>query len=452
MDVDLSFKQYDAITSDAKITIYLAGIGTGKSLVAGMWLLERSKVPGSLGLTCATDAKQMKLATLPRLQEAWERLGYIADEHYVINRRPPAHWGIQPFTQLGSANILTWYWGSYLVLGGTENFQTYRGPQFDFIHGDETRDWRDIAGTLTVFTGRLRGQAYKERGLVSQMLLTTSPPDDPEEIESYLEGQAVSVIRGTTLDNLENLPPDYVDTLAAMLDTPTFERDVLGLMRDVRGTRALPGYVDAPHPDGNILDVEVDPARPITLTCDFNASQSRPMSWLVGQEHRTPDGRTVEVIVREFVSYGTSTEEQCEDVAEWLREIGYRSTISIRGDATGADAGRNSVTAKSDYTAMQQRLKSTQWKLEKEQTRRTRRIKDRLRALNTRLESHDKRRYMAINKRLCPKTDEALRKAKWDVTGKDLEKKWYADPVAALSYWPYYDHPVHHEEVTITHR
>lgn len=57
---------------------------------------------------------------------------------------------------------------------------------------------------------------------------------------------------------------------------------------------------------------------------------------------------------------------------------------------------------------------------------------------------------MTINKSTCPRTEESFRKGKWDESGRDLEKKWYADPIAAVSYWTHHDHPVQEEETQRT--
>lgn len=46
----LNTPQWEVMRCPAKYIFFVAGVGVGKSFIAGCWALERAKVPGSFGL------------------------------------------------------------------------------------------------------------------------------------------------------------------------------------------------------------------------------------------------------------------------------------------------------------------------------------------------------------------------------------------------------------------
>jgi hypothetical protein len=428
--------QHRALTSRKKIIVFVAGLGVGKSFCLGVWSqVQARRAPNTLGLIVASTKEQFRDSTWPALKEAWEAMGVIEGEHYVVGCLPPKEWGVPPYHPSVNTNILTWCWGGYVKFGSTENFNAHRGPEYDWIGGDELRDWKP--GAREVLIGRLRGKAFRRAGIVSQAFLVTTPPDDPDDIEKLIESDSVEIIEGSTFDNLKNLPPDYIETQRAILDELTFRREVMGERISVAGTRAAYAFTKKPHPEGNVAPCPIDLTADLWMTWDFNTSSTRPMTTLLVQER---EGRTV--VVKEFVNPSTNTPAQAEMVYDWLVASGYRGDLWCTGDHTGTHAGRSSAATRSDYRVIEEVFRSsTQWRYQDKKTRRTRRVKDRVAALNARVQRFsDKVRYLVIDPS-CTHTIAALQKLKWKENGHELEENAYREPFDALSYYAYNEHP-----------
>lgn len=441
MKLGVNTPQMRAISSTKKIILFVAGLGVGKSIAEGIWsIAQATRVHNNRGLIVASTKEQFRDSTWPRLQEAWEWLGFVEDQDYVVGVQPPNEWGVRPWFPSNNSNIVTFAWGAYAKLGSTERFNAHRGPEYDWIVGDELRDWKK--GAVEVLVGRLRGGAFGDAGLKSQAFFGTTWPDDPDAIEKYFDGEEVEVIHGSTFDNYKNLPPDYIATQAMILDELAFRREVLGLRVDMAGLRGAYSYEHKEAPHGNLLRREIDRDRPIYLTWDFNSSQSRPMT--TGWIQKFPD---YDVVVDETVNNATTTETQCDIITDKLKAMDYRGRIYVRGDATGNDTGRQSVVSISDYKAIQRAFSSGNWTYEGHRTRRTKRIKDRVSALNAQFESFPGRvRHLMVNPK-CTKTTEALRKLKFKENRYELEDNHYREPFDALSYYADFEYPTNRAEL-----
>lgn len=440
------FDVLSGLSSDEfDIGFMVGGRGAGKSTALGLFIDEMKELEGSVGLLTAPVLDTVNNSTLPGVLEVWRQIGLEEGRDFVFGAPPPS-WGVRPYQRLRNMKIITWRTGSYTILDGSDNFAKHRGIELDYVAIDELGNLKQ--GALEVYIGGLRGKATKKAGLHQKVFGVGNPPEDPYDIERWQGLPGVRVFLVSTYENRKNLPAGYIERMADTFDRITFAREVKGDLVALGGMKAISEFTPAPFPAGNLTSIVLDPKRNITITCDFNASQTRPMSWLVGQSHRMPNGQTIDVVVMEFVNPGTSSRAQAKIVREWLEARQFRGVIEIRGDATGGDAARNSANAQSDYAEMQRVLKHEKWSVEPPKTRRTRRVKDRIAALNSRLCTESGVRRMAINGATCPATIEAIKRLRWKENGYELEDNAFKDPVDALSYWPYYDSPVHRKEKT----
>lgn len=441
--------QLRTIRSTKKKRILIAGIGSGKSIVGGLFSLVCSRIKGARGLVLASTYDQLRDATLPRMQEVWAMLGLYEETDYVIGKRPPFEWGIDPYSSLNNANVVTFRWGAYIKLGSAEKYNAHRGPAYDWIWGDEVRDWRDPIAAVRVLVGRLRGLAYLALDMVSPILLTTSPLDDPTLLDELFTGDDVEVIRGTTFDNLHNLPADYIQTQQSTLDELTFRREVLGEDVEMGGLKACWAFSSERYPAGNVTKQDFSLDAETWMCWDFNSGASRPMSTVLYQRFML-DGRWRYVVTKEFINLRTQTPTQCEIVCDWLVSVGFKGKLHARGDKTGEHGGRGSSATQSDVLWIEKVFKSSPttgkgWNFMGWHARTTLRKRNRMEALNAQFCTMDGYRGMLIDER-CVKTLTAARKLLIAPNGNDLEENEHNDPVSAWSYGPYYDHPIHIRE------
>lgn len=318
-EIVLNRPQWEVIQSQAQETFLVAGLGTGKSFILGALSYIACRTSGGLFGLFAPDKGVLKRSTLPQVQEAWERMEFYEGEHYVVNRRPPKHWGVKPFSSLNSTGILTTIYGSYVILDGLDNFNAQRGTQYDEIWVDEFRDVREQARLVLI--GRLRGKRYTELGKQQRITYATTPPDNPTYLKKLSEKKDPSIkfIQGTSYDNQANLPDGYIEKLTGSLDDLTLKREVFGELAMDNTNRFITNF----NPGRHLAELEIAPNLPLYLSFDFNMN---PMTAILAQHTYNKI-----YIIREF----RQMTSDAEVFAEYIRkQLPRTRNIFISGDAS----------------------------------------------------------------------------------------------------------------------
>lgn len=320
--IDLIFNtpQWNTINSSARETFLIGGVGMGKSYLLAFLSFRALRTFGSVVLISAPTRKTLTNATLKQVQNGWSDMGFLENDHYVINRRPPLRWGIRPFSSLSSHSVLTTKWGSYAVLDGLDNYNSHRGTEFDEIFIDELRDVDPEA--RIVLLGRLRGKSYQKLGIPHRAWYVTTPPENPTMLKEIVEkkGADIKVVWGTSYDNSDNLPSAYIKNLKISYDEKTFQREVLGKLIFMNNNPFFYSFDDHHH----IKPTYVDPRQKIILSFDFNVN---PLTCIAVQSV----GRDVSVL-REWRLEDSDIYKMTAKIAPWLKQF---STVEITGDATG---------------------------------------------------------------------------------------------------------------------
>jgi hypothetical protein len=428
--MELSDKQYDAIDNDYEETFYIGGIGSGKTFVLGVFVYNEARLKGSVGLITAPVFDTLNNSTLPELKNVWSQLGLYEGIHYVIGSMPPKEWNIPNYTNR-NGKILTWRWGSYSILDGSDNFNKHLGLQLDYVAADEFRDVK--IGAWDKYRGRMRGKAKKALRLKYKMLAVTTPPDDPNKIEKLLNDR-VNVIYGTSFDNAKNLPEGYLEGLIDKYDEITYNREVLGQMIHLGGSVTYHAFSDA-----NIVKQDFVPNAPTVMAWDFNASAKKPMSTGLIQEI---GGKYY--LTKEFIFKNSNTDEQCKKVLEFFKSINFSGTLEVTGDYSGHRHESNA--SRSDYAIIEHYFSN--YADYRNKTRPTLAIRDRVASLNTQFLSMGGERKLWIDVR-CVKTIEDLHKTRWKESGQGLDdtEPERTHPSDMLSYWAYNYFPIDRKAV-----
>jgi hypothetical protein len=391
-------------------------------------------------------------ATLPAVREAWENyMGFREGRDYVIGTRPPKEWGVPRFSTLSNYHVLTTRWGAYAILDGSDNYNKHRGAEFDWVGIDELRDAKP--GAMPVYMGRMRGKASKRRKMLQQILGVTSPPTDPEQLRGYAEKPTAMLIEGTTFDNARNLPEGYTEYLGQNYDDLTYRREVLGELIPLAGTLAYYAFTGANVISGD--QYPFDPDANTDVAWDFNASTSKPMATLIIQERPVyVEGVGVviaDVVVAEFVRRDQRTQYQAEEIVNWLLYRNFRGRLRVVGDHAGHR--KESSATFTDYEEIGYWFgKFAPGQGQKFiHTRPTLSIRDRVAAVNMRLCTREKRRYLFI----CHHLEHLLRdlrRVQWKENGTQLDD---SNPILthvsdALSYHAYNFHPPDFRPVVIS--
>jgi hypothetical protein len=332
--ITLNNKQFQFVTSENKFVVFIGGLGCGKTFSDSIIVLNNLKLEGSFHLFTAPVNNQLKYIT-NEMVSIWAGLGIFLNQDYVINQKPPKHWGVEPFSIMNNTGILTTKWGSYMQIKEAHNFNAFRASEFDTITADEIRDFKE--GAIEVLIGRLRGQSYKRAGLKHQFKATTTVFDNISQVNS-LRDSGAEIIESKTADNILNLPSGYIEYQKQVLDDRTYRREVLGEIIPQSNT------IFYNYGEWNYSDVEFDNKKDCVLSFDFNVS---PMTCLVFQDN---------IAVKEFQIFDSNTDDTTFKIAEWLRGENFKGSIEVTGDPSGNS--RNTSSPRNNYQIIKENLSS----------------------------------------------------------------------------------------------
>lgn len=220
-------KQKRFLQSAKRLVIFLAGIGSGKTLIASWWSVIRAS-KGRRVIVLEPTFGMCRDVFLPTLKEVLDKMSYVVGVHYTIN--------------LTNLNI-DFVGGGQIMLRSADAIESLRG-----INADD--GLIDEFGSLPtdycykVLLGRCR------RSDDAQIKLVGTPTQRRWLRDIILEaGDDVEVIRQATTENTF-LPKSYIDALIKEygIDTPWYRQEVLGELVDFgSGIFNTDMIVYAPH-------------------------------------------------------------------------------------------------------------------------------------------------------------------------------------------------------------
>lgn len=318
-EIVLNSAQYLALRADCTETFFVAGIGSGKTFLGGVFIAEMLKIRGARLAVLSPTYEMLKNSTFAGVENAWEQLGFKLGRDYVVNVAPPKAWRVKPYSKQNNTNVVTTRFGSYVVLSQLSNYNKQRGTEYDAIFVDEFREVAEDA--RLVLLGRLRGRAFKSIGKKSRILYCTTPPDNPTQLRHIRDaaGDELAYIQTTTFSNAKNLPEGYIDRLKSILDETTYQREVLGELIAMNGRPFVVNFNYVKH----VTDDQVNTERGVYLSFDFNIN---PITAIVAIH----DGGRYIRIIDEFRLSNTSLADLCAAI-----HSKYPFVLQVTGDASG---------------------------------------------------------------------------------------------------------------------
>jgi len=198
------------------VWILLAGRGFGKTWVGSSYIneLAESGRAKRIGLIAGTagDARDVM----------------IEGESGILNTAPS--WCRPEYEP--SKRRLTWPNGAIATAFSSEESDRLRGPQTDFIWGDELASWSDAQSTWDMAMFGLRLGTHPR-------CVVTMTPRPIKLLKDLLkrEGDDVVVTRGSTFDNAANLAPPFLEAIRKRYEGTRLGRQELNaeLLSDTPG-------------------------------------------------------------------------------------------------------------------------------------------------------------------------------------------------------------------------
>ncbi len=238
--LDPSRPQFDIITSQEQVNLFLSGQGGGKTFCAGAITGKLiSDFPEVHGFIGANTYTQLTDSTLSRIRTVWAHdFGWTEWSrtnpygHYVVDIAPPGHFNTEGHQYDSYHGKITFEWGTVIYKGSLDNYKAHDGKEFAWAILDETKDTR-VEAVKEVILGRLREHGMQnDRGEPwNPLYIFTSPAKvkwlndwfdlqmfEPEikrliySSETYFSKRIDNkfVVICSTYHNEKNLPSNYI--------------------------------------------------------------------------------------------------------------------------------------------------------------------------------------------------------------------------------------------------
>jgi hypothetical protein len=384
----ISKPQMAILTSTARINLFLAGVGSGKTFLDGV--LSRhliSKFPECKGGIFANTYDQLNSSTLFRIREYWATTGMTewTKENqmgtYVSGKEPPQHWikCRRNFDRFN--NIISFCNGGLIFTGSLDNAVMHSGKEMAWAILDETKDSREEDVKEIILTRLRQPGMYLVDGKLTNsgkidqqwnpMYVSTSPAKTPWisewfELEKYIDeisskiysdktffekefGDKKAVI-SSTYHNIHNVGQNYIDNI---LKNNSEERGKALIYANpfvTTGGEFYSSFDRLKH----VGMVRYDPSLPIHISFDQNSVPYNSASiWQVKKDKDLWMLNCIDEIA--LVNPRNSTEEVCDEFS--TRYPNHKSGLFYYGDASGHNRSVMSKDFSHHYEIIQYKLR-----------------------------------------------------------------------------------------------
>ena len=352
-----SIPQLLIFRSDKQINLFLAGVGSGKTYLAGALSQKYiAEFPQCKGFIAANTYDQLNTATFFRIREFWKQQGIVEYEEktglgsYVVNKQPPARWDITEKSFISYSNIVTFKNGGTIFLGSLDNAKAHEGKEFAWAILDETKDTRED-DVKDIILARLRQRGLIVNGRELNPLYILTSPAKTDWINQWFElDKDIALIQqdiydndgyfaktvgnkfctiSSTYHNQANLPADYIDNKRNDWTAEKFKTLIYANPFSQTGAEYYSSFDRIKH----VGKCEYNPEIPLHISFDFNYVPYNSMSvWQIVKE-----GERYKIYgIDEFAlrNPNNSDEEVCRAFLARYQHR-HKSGVYVYGDATG---------------------------------------------------------------------------------------------------------------------
>jgi hypothetical protein len=383
----ISQPQMSILTSTARINLFLAGVGSGKTHLGG--IISRhliSAYPHVRGFIAANTFDQLNTSTLFRIREYWESTGITewSKENpsgtYVSGKEPPTNWvkckrNFDRFT-----NIISFCNGALIFTGSLDNAIAHSGKEFAWSILDETKDSREEDIKEVILTRLRQPGMYlvngeiRDSGLLKEqwnpLYILTSPAkvdwiNELFGLEQYLDEISSKiysaetffekdindkkVVISSTYHNVHNVGENYINNI---LQNNTAERGKALIYANpfsLTGGEFYSSFNRLKH----VSQIKYDPLLPIHISFDQNTVPYNSASiWQIKGLNGVWYINCVDEIALQ--NPRNSTEEVCEEFM--LRYASHKAGLYYYGDASGKARSTMNRDFKHHYEIVEYKL------------------------------------------------------------------------------------------------
>lgn len=360
--MELSEPQEYIVTSPKAINLFMAGMGSGKTYLAGIisaqLVINFPKVHGFVG---ANTYSQLNLSTLFRIRSVWEsEFGMTEKTHFVIGVQPPSYFDTTGHHYKSYNDIISFSNGSVIYLGSLDNAKSHEGKEFGWAILDETKDSKE-EDVKEIILARLRERGLNIEGKPwNPLFILTSPAkvqwlntwfklnDKQVEIQQAIydkekyfvdmfDNKCVCI--SSTYHNLVNLPPAYIEEKRLDLTQEQFNRMYIGDPFMKTGGEFYSSFSRKEH----VKPTKLTSGMPLHITFDFNVMPY--ITALIQQVHLI-DNVYYMVTIDELClgAPKNKSDKLCDEIKIRYGPEMAAGGLFIYGDATGRHRDTRGIT------------------------------------------------------------------------------------------------------------
>ncbi|MDJ0827613.1 MAG: terminase family protein [Rhodobacter sp.] len=405
MDYNLSYPQSEFWLSKKKFVGYVSGVGGGKTFIACLRLLHTKfaypNVPLMYG---APDYSLIGDIFYPEMEKILSTLPVKYKINYQKNR--------VVFSRFGHIKCKTLIDPEKLV---------------GFEVGDAVLDEFDTMPTnkaLKVWRKMISRIRFKfPDGKLNQLFVTTTPEGFRATYKLFKKEpnpKLHHLIQAKTLDNIENLPEDYIESLAASYPNELLQAYLNGIFINLTSGTVYYVYNRELHD----TDETAKPGDALHIGCDFNVNKQAAIVFVYRGEWP--------YMVDEFIDL-RDTPDMVVAIKE--RYPGYK--VFMYPDATGSHRSSRSASVSDTDIAI---IKDAGFIVKKKKSNPL--IKDRVNSVNGLLMNAKGEVRLRVNSTKCPKMVESLEQQVYDKNGQPEKEGDLEHRNDGMGYFVWYQHPL----------
>lgn len=356
----------------------VAGRSFGKTFMMAIvtWLMKEQMPRARVGIGGVT-VKMVKVVTIPMLKMAWRELFGLTEYKnetgfgdFVMWKEPPAHFDKPFFEPEDWSNCITFSNGLCFELEGFKlTADENRGKNYDGYFVDEFLTFKEEWMKIIIPTLRANPGKYSST-LHHTFFFFTSPPVLKKQLHVWKykglamkEPDKVLFIHGKTMDNIMNIPDDFIEKQRKALSKQVFEVEIEGKELKQNESTYYPGLTDKNIYEGylEVAEDEVDEFyakdRSLIASLDYNAKfTSSTIFQQSGYENRC--------ISNVFISNNKEGKTMAESIGLEIGEnfSGHRrKKIILVGDRNGHS--KSAGTNRSMFEQTKVELESLGWEV-----------------------------------------------------------------------------------------
>lgn len=325
----------------------IGGKGAAKTTTAAGFLIDRAQeYPGSKSFIAAATYQQAIESCAYQITKVAKIMGlkYFYKKEMIIDDLPHKH--VYFFEDFNST----------VCIRSADNMDMIEGSEWDHGVIEEFQLWKE--SDVSVALARLR------RGVGDHARMVVGLPEDEEYwTYKYLETNEFVVREISTVENLANLPEEYIKDLMRMYPGEEGRRFISGERVSLHSMPVQSSYRTEIHKSGPVSRKLsfYDPYLPFYVSFDFNVAPCCVTLWQVkpyvfkvirkneitGTSEYTNEVKNVVVQIDEFEGWRIGTRGTCELILEKYGE--HEAGGYVFGDAAGNASDTRTVSA-SDWT------------------------------------------------------------------------------------------------------